>query len=405
MINIDDKSKCCGCTACANICPKSAIRMWVDAEGFLYPVVNLELCVNCGLCNRSCPVENPPAAGKGRLRSFALRTKNSDDLKQSTSGGFFTPLAEYVINYDGVVCAAAYDDDFKIKHIFAEKTAEAERKLSLMRGSKYVQSGLEDCFLKIKGYLEERRLVCFVGTPCQVSGLKAFLQKDYEHLITVDLVCHGVPSPKLWDKYLDYQKSENHSEIDEISFRNKTYGYHSGTMKICFANGKTYYGSPRVDYMLKSFYKDIASRQICYKCPFKTLERCSDFTLYECWHASELVAELKDDNRGYTNVMVQSAKGMQVLEQIRDRYEIYPVDTEKAVKLDGPLILNSAVPHPRRLEFYQAMEQKTMSELIELFIPVTRMDHLLERTKAVIYRLHLTQALKRFKRRIKGWHT
>lgn len=230
-------------------------------------------------------------------------------------------------------------------------------------------------------------MVCFVGTTCQVNGLKAFLHMDYERLITIDLVCHGTPSPKLWNKYLDYQKSKYHSEIQDISFRNKTYGYHSGTMKICFANGKTYYGSARVDYMLKSFFKEISSRPICYQCPFKTLERCSDFTIFDCWHAAELVSGLKDDDRGYTNVIVQSERGKEILKKIGNRYEMYLADTKKAIDFDGIMLLNSAKPHVKRSEFYVGMDDRTMRDQIQKFIPVTKKDHIIESSKAMLYRM------------------
>ena len=163
-------------------------------------------------------------------------------------------------------------------------------------------------------------------------------EKKYETLVTVDLVCHGTPSPKLWDKYLEYQKNNYHSEIEDISFRNKTYGYHSGTMRIQFKNGKTYYGSARVDPMLRSFFKEISSRPSCYQCYFKNLERCSDFTIYDCWHADQLVVGLADDDKGYTNLIVQSKKGEQVLEKIKQDFDIYPVDTERAIALDGIML-------------------------------------------------------------------
>lgn len=250
-----------------------------------------------------------------------------------------------------------------------------------------MQSNVDDCLLKIKRYLEQGRMVCFVGTTCQVNGLKAFLCKDYEQLITVDLVCHGTPSPKLWDKYLNYQKSKYHSEIQEISFRNKTYGYHSGTMKIRFKNGMTYYGSARVDYMLKCFFNEISSRPICYQCSFKDLERCSDFTIYDCWHAAELVPGLKDDDRGYTNVIVRSERGQKILKKISDGYEMYRADTKKAIELDGVMILNSANPHERRSEFYVGMDNRTMQEQIQKFIPVKKTDILIERGKIIFYRL------------------
>lgn len=400
MIQILDKKKCCGCTSCANACPKAAISMLPDEEGFLYPKVNINLCIDCGICNKVCPVEHKPLPTNGNLKSYALRIKENEVLMGSTSGGFVTPLVKYVLAHNGVVCAASYDKAFKVKHTIVERTFEGgEDDLSLIRGSKYVQSSLDDCFVKIKEYLEQDRMVCFVGTTCQVAGLKAFLHKDYEQLITVDLVCHGTPSPKLWDKYLDYQKEKYHSEIREVSFRNKTYGYHSGTMKICFANGKTYYGSARVDYMLKSFFSEIASRPICYQCPFKTLERCSDFTIYDCWHAAQLVPGLEDDDKGYTNVIVQSEKGFNVLMQIRDSYEMYPVDTKKAVELDGIMVTCAAKPHPKRSEFYVGIDGRTMLEQVQKYIPVNLKDRAIESMKGLLYRMGIFQVAKKVLKR------
>lgn len=258
-----------------------------------------------------------------------------------------------------------------------------------------MQSSLDNCFIKIRTYLEQDRFVCFVGTPCQVNGLKLYLQKEYKKLITVDLVCHGTSSPKLWDKYLNYQINKYHSEIKEISFRNKTYGYHSGTMKIRFANKKTYYGSGRVDYMLKSFFKEISSRPICYQCPFKDLNRCSDFTIYDCWHAEKLVPGLIDDDKGYTNVIVQSEKGKRILSQINDKYELYQTDTSRAVELDGIMVKRSAVPHPRRTDFYIEIDNVTMPELIQRFIPISKKDKLIEKAKIVLYRAGVYQSVKK----------
>ncbi len=392
MVNITDKSACCGCTACASICPKEAIKMAPDEEGFLYPSVDMNSCVECGLCDSVCPIQQKCESNTRKVESYVLRTKAENVLMNSTSGGFVTPLIEYVLEYNGIVCAAAYDKNFTVRHIFVN--SNGGDRLDNIRGSKYVQSDLNDCYKRIKEYLEQNKMVCFIGTTCQVSGLKSFLRRNYEELITVDLVCHGVPSPKLWSKYLDYQKNKYHSEIREISFRNKTYGYHSGTMKICFSNGKTYFGSARVDYMLKSFFREIASRPSCYQCKFKTIKRCSDYTIYDCWHATQLVENLRDDDKGYTNVIVQSEKGKKILNQIRNQYELYPADTEKAVNLDGIMVKKSAIPHSKRKEFYKGIDGKTLPEQIQQFIPITWKDRLIEKSKIVLYKTGIFQSLK-----------
>ncbi len=394
MINLQNKTDCCGCTACANICPKNCITMTPDAEGFLYPEVNKDLCINCGLCEKVCPVIKLPEVGAGERKSYAIRSKNNDVLRNSTSGGFFTPIANFVLNKGGVICAATYNDDWMVVHKFL--TEKGEKAISKYRGSKYVQSYLGDCFSRIKEHLNKGRLVCFIGTTCQVNGLKKYIGDD-KNLITVDLVCHGTPSPKLWEKYINYQQEKYNSQIISVSFRNKTYGYHSGTMKIEFANGKIYYGSARVDYMLKSFFREISSRPICYQCPFKQVERCSDLTIYDCWHFSDLVEGVKDDDKGYTNVIVQSEKGAEILKALSDKVEIYQVDTQRAIELDGVMVTKPAVPHPKRKAYYKDLDKETLPQHIKKFIPVTKKDILIEKSKLILYKTGILKVLRKLK--------
>ncbi len=401
MIRIEDKQKCCGCTACVFSCPLKCITMEKDFEGFLYPVVDTEKCVECGACGEVCPVQNPIDVSKKKKETFAVRTKNIETLMKSTSGGFFTPIAKWVIQQNGIVCAAAYDELFNVKHMFIEQTNATEKLLGRARGSKYVQSDLRNSYLQVKTLLESGRLVCFIGTPCQVAGLKKYLGSYNNNLITIDLVCHGTPSPKLWKKYIEYQEKKYNAKITSVSFRNKTYGYHSSTMTIDFENGKTYNGSARVDYMLRSFFKEISSRPSCYNCAFKTIERCSDFTIYDCWHIAQLVPEIKDDDRGYTNVIVQSERGKWILDQIKDDLEIYPVDTEKAIELDGIMVLNSAKPHDMRETFYKTLDEESLEKHIQKFIPVRKKDEILERVKRQLYKWGILNAIKKIVKRRK----
>lgn len=399
MINIQDKAKCCGCTACASICPLNCIDMKKDFEGFFYPHVDTKKCNDCGLCQKICPIETPISTSKHQRDTFAVRSKDMDNVLKSTSGGFFIPMAAWMHEHDGVICAASYDAEFNVKHTFIEKSNVTVDRLSKTRGSKYVQSELGDAFSKIKELLKEDRLVCFVGTPCQVSGLKKYLRKNYENLITVDLVCRGTPSPKLWKKYVDYQEKKHHSKIKTVSFRNKTYGYHNSTMNIVFENGKIYNGSARVDYMLKSFMSELASRPSCYQCAFKSIERCSDLTIYDCWHFEELVPNAKDDNKGYTNVIAHSDKGKEILTQLQEKLWIYPVDTNTAVALDGIMINNCAKAHARRNEFYKDLDNRSLDAHIQEFIPINVKNRLFERAKIVLYKLGLLNKLKKMRKK------
>ena len=258
-----------------------------------------------------------------------------------------------------------------------------------------MQSDLRGIFPELKKKIESNRPVCFIGTTCQVAALKTYLNRSYSNLYMVDLVCHGTPSPMLWEKYLDFQQDKHKSRVKKVSFRSKVYGYHSGgMMQIEFANGKQYCASARVDYMLKSFFKEIASRPICYDCPFKKIERNSDLTVYDCWHFSELVDGQLDDDNGYTNVIIQSEQGKQLLVRLENKIELYKVDLHKAIKLDGVMIQKSAIPHPDRDKFYVGCKNKTIVEMVNEVIPVTRKDYIVEMVKQCLYKAGILQKIR-----------
>lgn len=238
MINIEDKKECCGCSACVQRCPKQCIVMKEDEEGFLYPVVDKEVCIDCGLCEQVCPVlrqreEREP------LEVYAAFNKNEEVRMQSSSGGIFTALAEPIIKEGGVVFGARFNEDWEVVHDYVE-TVEG---LSAFRGSKYVQSRIGCTFSQAEQFLKQGRKVLFSGTPCQIAGLKLFLRKEYENLLSVDFICHGVPSPGVWRQYLNefivYQGNKKKisffpskpiilnsiRDISRIEFRNKRLGW------------------------------------------------------------------------------------------------------------------------------------------------------------------------------------
>lgn len=398
MLNMADKTKCTGCTACASVCPQSAIAMIPDEEGFLYPHISPDMCTDCGLCEQICPAQKSAEYEPQRKRrGFLVKHTNEAVLADSTSGGFFTPVAEWTFQQGGVVCAATFDDHFQVIHAFAEIGTDLHR----FRGSKYVQSNLNECFVRIRDMLKEGRIVTFVGTPCQVYGLKAFLGKEDPRLYTVDLVCHGVPSPKLWDAYLQYQQKKYRSEIVDVHFRSKIYGYQSGTMKIRFANGREYTQGGKNDLMLRSFYGDVASRPSCYACPFKVLERCSDFTVYDAWNAHRFLPELcKADDKGYTNVIVHTERAVHLLNQLQCIC-FTEINVERAIALDGVMVRKSAVPHPKRSAFYRNMSADTIAEQVQACIPVSRTGRLLRNAKPVLYKIGLLGLTKKLKQIIK----
>ena len=301
MIKITDKHKCCGCTACVNVCPKNCISMSADREGFLYPVVDFVKCIDCGLCEQVCPVLRPV---KNETEPLVYAAVNNDESVrlQSSSGGIFTLLAESVLDRGGIVFGACFDQNWNVVHDYTE-TKEG---LAKFRGSKYVQSHVGNCFIQVKTFLDSGREVLFSGTPCQVAGLKNYLRKPYSNLFTVDLVCHGVPSPEVWKKYLQETVSRAYGikkkkvvnfgdYISDISFRAKDKGWKNFTVKIIFRNGKIemmpFFENP---YM-KAFLSNLSLRPSCYACPVKLHHVQSDISLADFWGVNEINPELDDD--------------------------------------------------------------------------------------------------------------
>ena len=301
MIKITDKHKCCGCTACVSVCPKKCISLSEDTEGFLYPVVDSVKCIDCGFCELVCPVLHPVNNGIEPLVYAAINNDESVRL-QSSSGGIFTLLAESVLDRGGVVFGACFDQNWNVVHDYTE-TKEG---LARFRGSKYVQSHVGNSFTQVKSFLDSGREVLFSGTPCQVAGLKNYLRKPYSNLFTVDLVCHGVPSPEVWKKYLQETvcraygiKKKNVMNLGEyisdISFRAKDKGWKNFTVKIIFRNGKIemmpFFENP---YM-KAFLSNLSLRPSCYACPVKLHHVQSDISLADFWGVNEINPELDDD--------------------------------------------------------------------------------------------------------------
>ena len=391
MIIIEKEENCCGCTACYSICPNKAITMEEDSEGFKYPKIDKDKCIDCNLCKKVCPVLNRNK-NSSLKKAKIIRVNNKEILNQSTSGGFFTPLSNFIINNKGYVFGAVFEGN-KITHKYFNRLEEIE----LFRGSKYVQSDLNDSFITIKKLLKEDNYVLFSGTPCQVSGLKSYLKKSYEKLLTVDVICHGTPSPLLFRKYVEYMEKKYNSKIKKINFRNKTYGYHVGTMKIEFENGKKYYGSARIDYMLKSFFTEISSRPSCYECKFKSKEHISDFTIFDCWSASKINNAIKDDDKGFTNLIINSKKGDKIFKVIEKQYEVYDSDLEKAILLDGIMVEHNAIKNDNRDNFYNCLNANGLEKCINKYIPVTTKDRLIEKSKNIFYKLGLLKIIKKIK--------
>ena len=311
MIEIVDKTLCCGCSACIQRCPKQCISFHEDSEGFCYPKVDIALCIDCGLCERVCPVLNQSPRCKP-LQVFAVKNRDEEVLLKSSSGGAFTLLAEHVIANGGVVFGARFDANYNVVHDFTE----TEEGLSLFRGSKYVQSSIGDSYRRAESFLKAGRCVMFTGTPCQILGLKKYLRKDYENLLAVDFVCHGVPSPKVWQRYLNDISSTNvASVVTGVTFRDKVDGWKKFSFSLSASrDSKAGAQEPYVfrepfykNLYMRAFLADFILRPSCYACPAKGGSSCSDVTLGDFWGIERENPSLFDD-RGVSLVMIHNSK-------------------------------------------------------------------------------------------------
>lgn len=357
---------CTGCHACANKCPTKCIIMEKEETGFLTPEIDQALCSSCGQCEKVCPVVHKPKISTQTV-AYAMKNRSRNERMKSTSGGIFPLFAEYVLDREGVIFGAAYDSDFSVRHI---KVCE-RKELPLLQGAKYVQSVIGTSFLEVKRELASGRLVLFSGTPCQCAGLKSFLGKLYENLITVDIICHGVPSPKVWQAYVDYRSRKENEGIRplRINMRSKASGWsHYGySTEFDYDDGKISQIGNGYDLFMKAFVGNICLRSSCSDCKMKGAERCTDFTLGDYWGIWNQHPEF-DDNKGTSVVFVHSLKGQEILEQLRDKIDYLEVNLEDAYKENGSL-MNSSKPHPGREEFVAQVTAENFGELVRKYFP------------------------------------
>ncbi len=351
MLVITDRAQCSGCGACASLCPKDCITMVPDNEGFLYPKVNKELCINCGLCTKRCPVINKTESQNKEIQSYAARAKDEEILLKSSSGGMFSLFAKSVLSKGGVVFGAAFCQDFSVKHTFIQ----SEKELPLLQGSKYVQSQIGESYIQAKAFLEEGRHVLFTGTPCQIGGLYAFLGKDYDTLITQDIICHGIPSPMVWKSYVSTLEQEADSKLSSVRFRDKKTGWKNYSLNFSFENGTQYSWSHRDDSYFKSFLMNLCLRPSCHQCAFKDKHRQSDITLADFWGIENVCQEL-DHRNGTSFVSINSQKGKEFFTTLSQKTVSKQVDFEKAISFNSSMI-NSSPQNKNREKFMKTVER------------------------------------------------
>lgn len=378
MIDIKEKYMCDGCHACYSVCPKDAINMEIDDEGFWYPKVDNNKCVDCNKCEKVCPILNKKEV-KSLKKAYACYNLDEDIRMKSSSGGTFTILAAEVIKDNGVVFGAKFDEDFNVVHDYVEDIEG----LSKFRGSKYVQSNIGDSFRQAKKFLDEGRRVLFSGTPCQIDGLKSYLNKDYENLVTVDLICHGVPSPMIWQRYIN--ELGDGKKLSAMTFRDKSKGWNSGVLKYRFEDGSEIDENYSESVYIKGFIQNCFLRPSCYNCNFKTLDRVSDFTLGDFWGVESILPKLKD-NKGISLVFVHSEKSDRMMKEIKKNIYLCEVEIENSITWNSCAI-KSLELLPNRNKFFRYVDEISVKEAVDKSLYKSKLKRISERQLNLIKRI------------------
>jgi len=387
MIKLVGKDKCTGCSACFNACKFDALSMETDETGFWFPKIDEVKCVECGACMRACPALEKPEYKSENPKAYIVQNKDDEIRRQSTSGGAFTAIAKTIIAQDGVVFGAAIDGDYKVSHIWVD----TEEGLARFRSSKYVQSWIGESYREAERFLKIGRMVCFSGTPCQIYGLKKYLGQDYENLLTVDVMCRAVPSPKVLEKYLEFQKIRY--MFNRISFRDKKLGYSQSTLALYQDEKCVYRGSSEYDPWLRLFLGSYCDRLSCYNCKYQGCEHISDFTLWDCWNAYEYNKGL-DDNKGTTHVVVWSSSGLCLLQSILTNFSFEEIEFEKILGMLERK--NIREPKKNRDVFFQDLKDLGAKEFFHKYAPITIKVRIFSAARKLLHLLHLHDVLRRY---------
>ncbi len=380
MREIVDSKKCSGCASCFNACPQHCIKMQPDNDGFLRPVIDSDICVDCGMCQQACPILSE-YKGNPKGKAYACINKDDDIRMKSSSGGIFSLLAEHILDCGGVVFGAALDDDLSVHHIEVANVGGLEK----LRGTKYVQSRIEYTYKAVKENLEAGKKVLFTGTPCQISGLKAYLRKDYENLYTQDLICHGVPSPAVWQKYLRFREKSAGAGAKEAFFRCKKYGWRRYSVLLGFANSKEYIKTHSEDLYIQAFISNLCLRPSCYNCHSKSVERESDITLADFWGVAKVCPEFFDD-KGTSLVLINTSKGGEIFNEISSKMTYKEVDIDEALKFNSAAYQSATAPESRE-RFMQLVNEMPFDKAVKACLKKTFKRKVLGLAKRLLARV------------------
>lgn len=361
-IEIKDRMLCCGCLACANACPKDAIRTVTDENGFLYPCVDAQLCVDCGLCEKVCDFTQKKQAVHAPQQAISLIHKDPNVVRNSTSGGAFTALSDYVLQQGGVVVGAAMDECFTVSHRVAQNASQRDA----MRGSIYVQSDIRDSYRQVRDALKEKKKTMFVGTPCQAAGLKSFLGKDDENLLVVEFLCHGVPNNEFFKAHIAFLEKEYGKKITGYSFREKRYGWTARIEQMTLEGGKTL-ATKLMQAYTRFFYYGVSLRPSCRNCAYRQLERAADLTMGDFWGIEKLTG--KKNEKGVSLIFANTPKGIWWVQQLQDSSVLqqYPIQT-----LQNKISTKSAPSRWDPEAFWLLYREKGYGALVRKYYKISR---------------------------------
>lgn len=373
MIAITNKEDCCGCSACMQICPQRCIKLVEDEEGFPYPNVNQALCTNCNICTRVCP---QLSAKKSVSPNGVYAGFNTDDniRIQSSSGGIFSIIAEYIIKQGGVIFGATFNDKWEVTHNHTDSISELEK----FRGSKYVQSSINSSYKNAESFLKQNRIVLFSGTPCQIAGLHSYLRKSYDNLITVDFICHGVPSPGVFRTYL--KETYKNKKIIKINFRDKKSGWKNYSFSVGYSNNSVQWPmciSSEIFYKnsyMQGFLRNLFLRPSCYKCTFKQGRSGSDITIGDLW-GLDIMKPYVDDDKGCSLIITNSAKADTLLHRLV--HNLHSINLEDAATFNPSISNSVSIPFNRNL-FYSFSKHLSITHSIKLCMIVSKIRKIIK---------------------------
>ena len=388
MISISDKKDCCGCNACGDICVHQAINFKSDIEGFWYPEVDEQKCIDCHLCEKVCPIINIKELKKNDFKTpshtYAAIHKNMKIRWDSTSGGAFSALADVMYNQGGYVSGAIYNKDFSVRNFISNDSND----LIKLRSSKYLQSNAEGLYKEIKMLLRRGEKVLACGTPCQMTALKSFLRKDYENLVIVDFICRGVNSPKVYRAYLDSLEKKFGSKVVFVKAKNKELGWRNLTRKVTFANGKSYYGVLMEDDFRRGYHTNVFCRPSCYECKFKGFPRVADITIADYWGIEKIDRNL-DNDIGTSMILINSRKGEAFFDIAKEILEYKETEFYSVFKGNGALTSSLKPAKIDRDSFFRDLNDNDFDYVTAKYFPKIKKKWDRNRIKNLIYPYYL----------------